>query len=192
MVLIKNVLDRLLDIKFNERFDIHYSYFEFLDKFNEEFSSPLKIYLETLLVNNNLKFIRKFLEDRLLIKLNRDDVNSIVSETNFIQILLEISADLNSRESFFLQGSPFDLKLLNYTTESLKKKIIEIVDKLSESDVLGLIRLRLLNSFSINELRDLFSFLELDVLDYINYVRDDYYYEVKDWIGGFLKRLENS
>lgn len=187
-----NLLNRILDIKFSNKYDIYEFFYNFFNKFNEEISTPLKEYLEMLIANKNYIFIRKFLKNGLLNKLNCNDINHLIRspKLNFIEIIIDLTKKIDSKESYLLYGSPFNDKLLKYGCQSLKDKFFQVIKKEDEYDIIAMIRLRLIQCLNDVELISLLNKPEINLLECLLKTKKYYSEDVEEWIYSFFKKLE--
>jgi len=185
------LLERILDIRFDNKHDIFDFCYNFFKRFNEEISTPLKEYLKILLIDKKDQAIQKFLEDGLLDKLNDEDLIYLIeaSEPSLIDTIIRITRDLNPRESFLLYGSPFTNKLLNYGCKSIKKKLVEIVEAFDDYDLIAMIRLRLIQCLNFDELNLLLHRPEINLLECLLKVKVYFFEDVEGWIQTFFKEI---
>ena len=189
-----NLLHRILEIKFSEKYDIYEFYYNFFDKFNEEISKPLREFLDILLINKNYRFIQEFLEDNLLDKLNYSDFNGLIEDPklNFIETIIQITRNLDPKESYFLYGSPFNNKLLNYGRGLIKKRLFEMIHRIDNDDIISIIRLKLIQCFNVDELTILLHRPEINLLECLLKVKAYFFEDVEDWFQSFFKEMGKS
>jgi hypothetical protein len=185
------LIERILDIRFNNKYDIFNFCDSLFNKFNEEISTPLREYLEILLINKNYESIKEFLENGLLGKLNRNDVNLLIgsSRSNFVKTIINISRDLNPKESYLLYRLPFTDKVLNYGAQSLQKEITKIIEKNNEYDIRAIIRLKLIQCLNDDDMNRLLHRPEINLLEYLLKVKKYEYEDVEEWIHDFFKKI---
>jgi len=180
-----DIIEMSLDLNKNEPIE---GFPNFTDKIGEDASQSIRNYFCRILKENSLVDLTYALEERLLNNLNQEDLVYLIEEHEllFIEKIVEITKEIDSKSSFLSYGSPFNEKVLSYACKSLKSKIIEIIEKNDEYDIKPLIRLKLTHCLSKDELKSLLNRTENNFLEYILKVKSYEFEDAEEWFPTFF------
>lgn len=183
-----DIIEMCLDLNKNELIE---GFPNFTDKIGEKASQSIRKYFSRILKENNLEDLTYALEESLLNNLNQEDLVYLIEENDLflIESIVEISREIDPKQSFFLYGPPFNEKVLNYACKSLKNKVIKIIEKNDEFGVKALIRLKLTHCLSNDELKSLLDRPEINFFEYILKVKSYDYEDVEDWFPTFFETI---
>lgn len=183
-----DIIKMALDLNKNDPIE---GFPNFTDRIGEKASQSIKNYFCRILRENNHEDLTYALEERLLNNLNQEDLTYLIKEQEllFIEKIVELSREVIPKRSFFFYDSPFNDKVLGYSCKSLKKKIIEIIEKNEDSNIRALIRLKLIHCLSKDELKSLLNRPEINFFEYILKVKSYEFEDVEDWFPTFFETI---